>query len=131
MSLSANAREISFIGCNSRPMGRLSRLREWMETPEMVASTNNWFRPVNFVNAPDGTLHVLDMYRENIEHPWSIPDDIHAVVDLMAGRDMGRLWRLSPPDFKVPPRPALRQAGTAELVAALGNPNSWWRETAQ
>ncbi|HEY6227702.1 MAG TPA: PVC-type heme-binding CxxCH protein, partial [Verrucomicrobiae bacterium] len=39
---------------------------------EMVASTDNWFRPVNFVNAPDGTLHVLDMYRENIEHPWSI-----------------------------------------------------------
>src|ERR1043166_6036185 len=40
---------------------------------EMVASTDNWFRPVNFVNAPDGTLHVVDMYRENIEHPWSIP----------------------------------------------------------
>src|SRR5262249_9095209 len=43
---------------------------------EFVASTDTWFRPVNFVNAPDGTLHVLDMYRETIEHPWSIPDDI-------------------------------------------------------
>jgi hypothetical protein len=43
--------------------------------PEFVASTDAWFRPVNFVNAPDGTLHVVDMYRETIEHPWSIPDD--------------------------------------------------------
>ena len=42
------------------------------------------FRPVNFVNAPDGCLHVCDMYREVIEHPWSIPDDIHAAVDAAA-----------------------------------------------
>ena len=98
---------------------------------EMVASTDNWFRPVNFVNAPDGTLHVLDMYRENIEHPWSIPEDIHAAVDLEAGRDMGRIWRLAPPNFHAPSPPRLGSAGTAELVAALDNPNSWWRETAQ
>jgi putative membrane-bound dehydrogenase-like protein len=98
---------------------------------EFVASTDIWFRPVNFVNAPDGTLHVVDMYRENIEHPWSIPDDIHAAVDLESGRDRGRLWRLAPPDFNPvkPPRPG--SATTAELVSTLENPNSWWRETAQ
>jgi putative heme-binding domain-containing protein len=98
---------------------------------EMVASTDNWFRPVNFVNAPDGTLHVIDMYRENIEHPWSIPDDIHAAVDLESGRDRGRLWRLTPPNFKPGKQPRLGRASSAELVAALENPNSWWRETAQ
>ncbi|MBL9144193.1 MAG: c-type cytochrome [Verrucomicrobiaceae bacterium] len=98
---------------------------------EMVASTDNWFRPVNFVNAPDGTLHIMDMYRENIEHPWSIPEDIHAAVDLEAGRDMGRLWRLTPPDFKPVKTPRLGSASSAELVVTLENPNSWWRETAQ
>lgn len=98
---------------------------------EMVASTDNWFRPVNFCNAPDGTLHVMDMYRENIEHPWSIPEDIHAAVDLEAGRDMGRIWRLTPPGFKPIKTPRLGSASSAELVAALENPNSWWRETAQ
>ncbi|MBL9115782.1 MAG: c-type cytochrome [Verrucomicrobiaceae bacterium] len=98
---------------------------------EMVASRDNWFRPVNFVNAPDGTLHVLDMYRENIEHPWSIPDDIHAAVDLEAGRDMGRIWRLTPPDFKPIERPMLGKASDDELVRVLESPNSWWRETAQ
>jgi putative membrane-bound dehydrogenase-like protein len=98
---------------------------------EMVASTDNWFRPVNFVNAPDGTLHVIDMYRENIEHPWSIPDDIHAAVDLESGRDRGRLWRLTPPNFKPNRLPRLGQATTLELVATLENLSSWWRETGQ
>ncbi|NLT69522.1 MAG: c-type cytochrome [Verrucomicrobiaceae bacterium] len=98
---------------------------------EIVASTDNWFRPVNFYNAPDGTLHVLDMYRENIEHPWSIPEDIHAAVDLEAGREMGRLWRLTPPGFQPVAPPRLGEATTAELVATLERPDSWWRETAQ
>jgi putative membrane-bound dehydrogenase-like protein len=101
------------------------------EKVEMVASTDNWFRPVNFINAPDGTLHVLDMYRENIEHPWSIPDDIHAAVDLESGRERGRIWRLTPPNFKTPKPPRLGAASTLELVATLENPNSWWCETSQ
>ncbi len=101
------------------------------EKAEMVASTDNWFRPVNFVNAPDGTLHLLDMYRGNIEHPWSIPEDIHAAVDLEAGRDMGRIWRLTPPDFKTVSPPRLSSADTATLIATFEHPSSWWRETAQ
>lgn len=98
---------------------------------EFIASTDLWFRAVNFVNAPDGTLHVVDMYRETIEHPWSIPDDIRAQLDLEKGRDRGRIYRLSPPGFRVPRLPRLGSATTAELVATLENPNSWWRETAQ
>ena len=34
---------------------------------EFIRSSDNWFRPVNFVNAPDGTLYVLDMSRAVIE----------------------------------------------------------------
>lgn len=98
---------------------------------EFVASTDNWFRPVNFTNAPDGTLHVVDMSREIIEHPWSIPDDIHAQLDLRRGADRGRIYRLEPPGFEPPTeRPRLGEATTADLVATLENPNSWWRETA-
>ena len=101
---------------------------------EFLASTDNWCRPVNFVNAPDGTLHVLDMYRETIEHPWSIPDDIKARVDLQSGRDRGRIYRLAPPNYpvghEVLRRPRLGNVSTPELVAELENPNCWWRETA-
>ena len=102
--------------------------------PEFIASTDNWFRPVNFVNAPDGTLHLLDMYRETIEHPWSIPDDIKAMVDLQSGRDRGRIYRLVPAErrkgFVPPPAPRLGEATIEELVATLENPNGWWRDTA-
>lgn len=97
-------------------------------------SDDIWFRPVNFVNAPDGCLHVCDMYREVIEHPWSIPDDIHAALDLLRGRDRGRLWRLAPKEFQgggVPHVPEFSRASTADLVALLDHPNAWHRETAQ
>ena len=98
---------------------------------EFVASTDNWFRPVNFVNAPDGTLHILDMYREVVEHPWSIPDEIKAHLDLTRGRDRGRIYRLVPPGYKRPPKPRLSRATLTELLKYLEHPNAWYRETAQ
>lgn len=100
------------------------------ENAEFISSTDNWFRPVNFVNAPDGTLHILDMYRETIEHPWSIPDDIRAKLDLASGNDRGRIYRLVPPDASLPRMPRLKHASTAELVGYLESPHAWWRETA-
>jgi putative heme-binding domain-containing protein len=106
------------------------RSRRIDDHTEFVRSTDVWFRPVNFVNAPDGTLHVVDMYRETIEHPWSIPDDIKAALDLESGRDRGRLWRLAPPHFKLPKPVRLGNASTIELVAQLENRNAWHRETA-
>jgi putative membrane-bound dehydrogenase-like protein len=112
------------------PQGATFTARRAEEKTEFVASTDTWFRPVNFVNAPDGTLHVVDMYRETIEHPWSIPDDIKAQLDLESGRDRGRIWRLTPPGFKPPPPPRLGQASIARLIECLENPNAWWRETA-
>ncbi len=116
------------------PDGATFRAVRAHQHEEFLASTDNWFRPVNFINAPDGTLHLLDMYRETIEHPWSIPDDIKAELDLRSGQDRGRIYRLVPPQsregFQPPGRPSLGSASTADLVATLENPNSWWRETA-
>jgi putative membrane-bound dehydrogenase-like protein len=112
------------------PDGVTFRGRRGEEGVEFVASTDIWFRPVNFVNAPDGTLHIVDMYRENIEHPWSIPDDIRAKLDLTSGSDRGRIWRLVPDGFTAPPPPKLSSATTAELVRHLASPHSWHRETA-
>ncbi|MEW4566434.1 PVC-type heme-binding CxxCH protein [Tautonia sp. JC769] len=100
------------------------------EGAEAVASTDTWFRPVNFVNAPDGSLLVLDMYRETIEHPWSIPDDIRDRLDLRSGEDRGRIYRLVPADFEARPAPDLDASATADLVALLAHPNAWHRETA-
>ncbi len=97
---------------------------------EMVRSTDNWFRPVNLINAPDGTLHIVDMYREVIETPDSMPPNIIAKIDLLSGNDRGRIYRLAPRGFKIPPPPRLGSATTAQLVDQLENPNGWWRDTA-
>lgn len=98
---------------------------------EFVASTDNWFRPVNFVNAPDGTLWVMDMYRETIEHPYSIPEDIKAYLHLESGDDMGRIWRLAPTNWKPKAIPRLGDAKVQTLVAQLESSNGWNRATAQ
>lgn len=101
---------------------------------EFLASTDNWFRPVQFVNAPDGCLWVVDMYRETIEHPWSLPDGIKRHLDLNSGFDRGRLWRLEPDGFdRVGASRRIRDLATApteRLVQLLEHPNAWHRDTA-
>jgi putative membrane-bound dehydrogenase-like protein len=97
---------------------------------EFLTSSDNWFRPANFVNAPDGTLYILDVCRETIEHPASIPEDIKAFLDLESGNDRGRIYRLTPPNWKRPKTPKLGQATTAELVTTLSSPDGWARDTA-
>lgn len=69
---------------------------------EFVRSRDNWFRPVNFANGPDGCLYICDMYRETIEHPWSIPEGIKKHLDLNSGFDRGRVWRVVPEGFQRP-----------------------------
>jgi putative membrane-bound dehydrogenase-like protein len=100
-------------------------------TAEFITSTDNWFRPANFVNAPDGTLYVLDVYRETIEHPASIPEDIKAHLDLESGHDRGRIYRLVAPNMTRITPPKLGGKTSVELAAQLESSNSWNRETAQ
>ncbi len=99
---------------------------------EFAASKDTWVRVVNFANAPDGCLHVMDMYREVIEHPWSIPDEIKKYLDLNSGNDRGRIYRIEPDrtDWQRRASVDLGKASTAELVQALEHPNGWHRDTA-
>lgn len=97
---------------------------------EFLASTDNWFRPTNFVNAPDGTLYLLDMYWETIEHPASIPEDIKEHLDLESGNDRGRIYRLVSPHMTRFQPPKLSGLAGPELVKHLESPHGWVRETA-
>ncbi len=97
---------------------------------EIIRSPDTWFRPVNFVNAPDGTLYVLDLYRETIESVH-IPLDVAERLDLRRGRGFGRIYRLAPADFRPRTQPMLAELATAELVAELECDNGWRRDTAQ
>lgn len=100
---------------------------------EFAASKDTWVRVVNFANAPDGCLHICDMYREVIEHPWSIPDEIKKHIDLNSGNDRGRIYRIVPEKGaeRIGQKVALGKASTKELVQTLSHPNGWHRDTAQ
>jgi len=98
---------------------------------EFLASSDNWFRPTSIQTGPDGALWVADMYRAVIEHPEWIPRDWQKRLDLRAGQDKGRIYRVYPVGKKLRRIPRLDRLDTAGLVAALDSPNGWQRDTAQ
>jgi putative membrane-bound dehydrogenase-like protein len=100
---------------------------------EFLASTDPWFRPANLTSGPDGYLYVVDMYRQHIETPVSIPEDLKKDMDFANGEQYGRIWRVFPKDGEKRPAtlPDLRAKTPAELVALLEHPNQWWRLNAQ
>jgi putative membrane-bound dehydrogenase-like protein len=98
---------------------------------EFIASSDTWFRPVQFANAPDGCLYVLDFYREVIEHPQSLPDSIKRHLDLTNGRDKGRIYRLRDARRPVQYRHDLSSYSIDQLIETLNHPNGWHRETAR
>ncbi len=100
------------------------------ETREFLASTDLWFRPTMLRTGPDGALWVADMDRAVIEHPEWIPDDWEKLLDLRAGSDRGRLFRVVPIGKTPRPIPRLDKLDTAGLVAAIDSPNGWQRDTA-
>jgi putative heme-binding domain-containing protein len=104
---------------------------------EFLASTDNWFRPVNLTIGPDGALYVVDFYREVIETPLSLPDDIKKKLNLES-RGRGRIWRIAPTSFSRDSKrsvhrkkPSLSKASAQKLVKYLDDDNIWWRLTAQ
>ena len=96
---------------------------------EFVRSTDIWFRPVNFVNAPDGTLFCLDMSREVLES-IHVPLDVAEHLDFTSGRNKGRVYRIAPQGFIPRPAPRLAQATGDELLLALESRDGWARDTA-
>lgn len=61
---------------------------------EFLSSSDNWFRPTRAMTGPDGCLWIADMYRHVIEHPEWIPEAWQARLDVRAGEDKGRIYRV-------------------------------------
>jgi len=98
---------------------------------EFLASTDNWFRPTMLKTGPDGALYIADFYRFVLEHPEWIAPETQAGLDLRAGADKGRLWRVVPVGQPRRQVPNLAKLNTTQLVAALDSPSGWQRDTAQ
>jgi putative membrane-bound dehydrogenase-like protein len=101
------------------------------QTSEFLTSKDNWFRPVQVRTGPDGALWVVDMYRFVIEHPRWIPPDMLAKLDVRAGADKGRIYRIYPKGAKLRPIRDLTKLATPELVSALETPNGTMRDLVQ
>jgi putative membrane-bound dehydrogenase-like protein len=98
---------------------------------EFLASTDQWFRPVQVRTGPDGALWIVDMYRYVIEHQRWIPDETKAELDLFAGTTRGRIYRLVPEDQPLHEVPNLLPLPSEELVAWLDHPSGVLRDQVQ
>ena len=101
------------------------------EDSEFVSSTDNWFRPTMIRTGPDGGLWVADMYRLVIEHPQWIPIEWQRKLNVRAGEDKGRIWRVTPIGSKPRAIPRFDRLALPDLVAALEHPNGWQRDLVQ
>ncbi|MDB6056564.1 MAG: Membrane-bound dehydrogenase domain protein, partial [Verrucomicrobiales bacterium] len=97
---------------------------------EFFASPDNWCRPVNLANGPDGALYICDMYRKTIEHPQYLPKETVAITDWKSGKDMGRIYRVVAADYVTKTNKFdLTKTSTEDLCKLLENPNIWWSMT--
>ncbi len=101
------------------------------EAKEFLASTDHWFRPTMVKTGPDGAVYVADFYRFVLEHPEWISPEAQKALDLRAGEDKGRIYRVYPENAKLRAIPRLDKLSTTELVAAMDSPNGWQRDTVQ
>ena len=98
---------------------------------EFLASTDNWSRPVMVRSGPDGALWIADMYRLVIEHPQWIPKEWQERIDLRAGHDKGRIYRVFPQGQRPRAIPRLDKLDAEALASALDHPSGAVRDLVQ
>jgi putative membrane-bound dehydrogenase-like protein len=109
---------------------RLERLPGESAT-EFLTSADPWFHAIALSTAPDGSIYVVDFYREIIEDYSAIPRYLQQQYGLDHGKNHGRVWRLT--HVAAPPAPPadMSRLTTSQLVRDVGNPSEWRRETAR
>lgn len=110
------------------PKGASFAALRLLEKRDLLASSDRAFRPVNMSVGPDGAMYLVDMYRKVIEHPEWIPDDIEKTLDLEAGKDQGRIYRISKGNARA--FDVAQFKTEIGLVQALAHSNQWVRKTA-
>lgn len=103
--------------------------REWL------ASTDERFRPVNIYNAPDGTVHLLDMYHGIIQHKTYVTSYLREYYTKLGldspGKGHGRIYRITAKGGKIEKIPDMETLSSSDLVKLLIHPNGWHRDMAQ
>jgi putative membrane-bound dehydrogenase-like protein len=89
---------------------------------DLIETNDNWFRPVDLLQGPDGCVYVVDFYDRRAAH-----------LDPVDNWDKtnGRIYRI---EYKGGPKYEtfdLRKKSSAELVELLKHSNVWWRREAR
>ncbi|MCB1203935.1 MAG: c-type cytochrome [Verrucomicrobiae bacterium] len=95
---------------------------ETVDHGAVVKSSDPAFRPVYIANAPDGSLHVGDMYEFYIAHGQHYQNQIDPTS--------GRIYRVAGKGMELENELALSELTSEQLVEVLGHPNKWHRRTA-
>ncbi|MCM8541506.1 MAG: c-type cytochrome [Lentisphaeraceae bacterium] len=108
---------------------------EVFKNSEIVASTDERFRPVNLYTAPDGTLYILDLYHGILQHRVYVTTYLRNQI-LARGldkhnNDKGRIYRLKYKSGKLDKAPKMEGMSSEKLVPYLAHANGWWRDTAR
>lgn len=105
---------------------------------DWLASRDEWFRPVNIAQAPDGGILIVDMHRAVIEHPAWVPEELKKRPDERWGNDCGRIYHISRKKSDIPLQPIselrskpLRSQDNSQLVQHLAENNAWLREVSR
>jgi uncharacterized protein len=113
----------------------------------LMASSDEWFGPVQAEVGPDGAVWVADWYNFIIQHnvfvPAQSPSEFilpfkeqphgsgNAFSSPMRDINHGRIYRVVYKNAKPVPNLSLSKGNIPGLVAALENDNMFWRMTAQ
>jgi putative membrane-bound dehydrogenase-like protein len=108
-----------------------ARRSETEQTREFIASRDSACRLTGLELGPDGALYVIDMQRDVIEHPDYIPKKTLEKIDIRAGENRGRIYRIMPKAGLPQPGLNLAKATPEQLVAEFESHNQWRRMTAQ
>ena len=100
---------------------------------EFLASTDEWFRPVNLNVGPDGALYVVDMHHGVLQHRIFLTSYLRRQSE-MRGLDktigLGRIYRVVYEGNELRKNTKMPKE-SAELVKELSSANGWRRDTAQ
>lgn len=134
------------IGLMQEPAGNLVKAIKLPETngivkgealfnqQELLASTDERFRPVSAINSPDGTITVIDFYHGILQHRVFLTTYLAEQIksrDLERNKHIGRLYRLKHKSSELKKVDYLNNLSAPQLLPYLAHSNGWHRDMAQ
>jgi putative membrane-bound dehydrogenase-like protein len=92
------------------------------DDPQLLSSSDRWFRPVDVKVGPDGAIYLADWYDTRLSHIRPVDD---------WSKEDGRIYRVRPTTASLKHEPFnLHTAPPEALVKYLQHPNRWFRRQA-